>query len=117
MSAHDQNRDSLENESDFGREGRSSIPSSVLLRHIARNVQPVRAHGSPDEDAAARHKRRTKVESDARTFKCRHCNKTYLSYPALYTHMKTKHASPHDALPPGSGRSRGRPKKVFGAAQ
>jgi hypothetical protein len=25
---------------------------------------------------------------DGRDFKCKYCDKTYLSYPALYTHMK-----------------------------
>ncbi len=45
-------------------------------------------------------------------FKCQQCEKTYLSYPALYTHMKTKHANPVEVLPISAGRSRGRPKKV-----
>ena len=36
-------------------------------------------------------KRRTK-DADGRNHKCSFCAKTYLSYPALYTHLKNKHA-------------------------
>ena len=32
--------------------------------------------------------RRSKNDNDGRDFKCKHCDKTYLSYPALYTHCK-----------------------------
>ena len=38
------------------------------------------------------------------------CGKAYLSYPALYTHIKTKHNSSGGV----SGRGRGRPKKDNG---
>ena len=33
-------------------------------------------------------KRRSKNDVDGRDLKCKFCDKTYLSYPALYTHMK-----------------------------
>ena len=33
-------------------------------------------------------KRRSKNDNQGRDFKCKYCEKTYLSYPALYTHMK-----------------------------
>jgi len=33
-------------------------------------------------------KRRSKNDNMGRDFKCKYCEKTYLSYPALYTHMK-----------------------------
>ena len=33
-------------------------------------------------------KRRSKNDNQGRDFKCKYCDKTYLSYPALYTHMK-----------------------------
>jgi hypothetical protein len=36
----------------------------------------------------AKSKRRSKNDVDGRDFKCKYCDKTYLSYPALYTHMK-----------------------------
>ena len=58
-------------------------------------------------------KRRSKNDTDGRDHKCPYCDKTYLSYPALYTHLKTKHAKGPDGtpLPLNSGRGRGRPKK------
>ena len=51
-------------------------------------------------------KRATKKESDVRNYKCNFCDKSYLSYPALYTHCKQKHNTNNH-----SGRGRGRPKK------
>lgn len=51
-------------------------------------------------------KRATKKESDIRNYKCSYCDKSYLSYPALYTHCKQKHNTNNH-----SGRNRGRPKK------
>ena len=35
-------------------------------------------------------KRRTRKDDEGRNFNCT-CGKSYLSYPALYTHIKTKH--------------------------
>lgn len=51
-------------------------------------------------------KRRSKSEVEGRNFECKLCNKSYLSYPALYTHYKLKHNTNNS-----SGRGRGRPKK------
>lgn len=59
-------------------------------------------------------KRRSKTDSKNRNFVCG-CGKSYLSYPALYTHIKTK----HDGFNPqgttayslSSSKKRGRPKK------
>ena len=31
-------------------------------------------------------------KGQTRDFKCQVCERTYLSYPAMYTHMKNKHA-------------------------
>lgn len=59
-------------------------------------------------------KRRSKNDIQGRDHKCTFCDKTYLSYPALYTHMKNKHAKGPDGQPLinfNSGRGRGRPKK------
>jgi len=36
-------------------------------------------------------RRRSKNLSDGRNYKCDICVKAYLSYPALYTHLKSKH--------------------------
>ena len=51
-------------------------------------------------------KRRSKSEVEGRTFECKLCNKSYLSYPALYTHCKQKHNKNNSSV-----RGRGRPKK------
>ena len=51
-------------------------------------------------------KRTTKSESDIRNYRCSYCEKSYLSYPALYTHCKLKHNTNNHSL-----RGRGRPKK------
>lgn len=59
-------------------------------------------------------KRRSKNDVQGRDHKCSVCDKTYLSYPALYTHMKNKHAKGPDGQPLlqlNPGRGRGRPKK------
>ena len=57
-------------------------------------------------------KRRSKNETQGRTFICKLCEKSYLSYPALYTHCKQKHNTSNT-----SGRGRGRPKKDNGDNQ
>lgn len=69
-----------------------------------------------DENGKRRAKRRSKNDLDGRDYKCSYCPKTYLSYPALYTHMKTKHSNGSDSqqLLLNSGRGRGRPKKNAG---
>jgi len=66
------------------------------------------------EDDRKKQKRRSKNDVEGRDHRCQFCDKTYLSYPALYTHMKTKHAKGPDGQPLvafNSGRGRGRPKK------
>ena len=68
----------------------------------------------PDGASKKKQKRRSKNDVNGRDFKCTFCDKTYLSYPALYTHMKNKHAKGPDGQPLiafNSGRGRGRPKK------
>ena len=59
-------------------------------------------------------KRRSKNDNWGRDFNCKYCDKQYLSYPALYTHIKQKHSKGPDGEVvslPTSGRGRGRPKK------
>eukprot|EP00826_Nyctotherus_ovalis_P003862 TRINITY_DN1079_c0_g1_i2.p1 TRINITY_DN1079_c0_g1~~TRINITY_DN1079_c0_g1_i2.p1 ORF type:complete len:316 (-),score=74.37 TRINITY_DN1079_c0_g1_i2:164-1111(-) len=51
-------------------------------------------------------KRRSKHDVVGRDYKCDHCSKSYLSYPALYTHTKTKHVS--DPLPSRSAAGKSR---------
>lgn len=67
-----------------------------------------------DDPDRKKQKRRSKNDVQGRDHKCNYCDKTYLSYPALYTHMKNKHAKGPDGQPLisiNSGRGRGRPKK------
>lgn len=54
--------------------------------------------GNEEEGSAnkPRQKRRSKNDVQGRDHKCTFCDKTYLSYPALYTHMKNKHAKGPD---------------------
>lgn len=69
---------------------------------------------SNDNQDEGRRGRRSKHDNDGRVHKCAYCVKTYLSYPALYTHQKQKHSrGPGGELraPPTSGRGRGRPRK------
>lgn len=58
------------------------------------------------EEEVKKGHRRSKNDTEGRTFKCKICGKSYLSYPALYTHSKQKHNTSNS-----SGRGRGRPKK------
>lgn len=53
-------------------------------------------------------KRKSKNEIAGRNFECQDCHKSYLSYPALYTHRKIKHKTNI------SLGKRGRPKKDQG---
>lgn len=65
---------------------------------------------NPGQSMKTKGKRRSKNETEGRNYKCNQCDRTYLSYPALYTHIKTKHSVQGEA-PMTSGRGRGRPKK------
>lgn len=62
----------------------------------------------PKVEKKSKEKRRA---SDERVYKCNRCNKSYLSYPALYTHTKLKHVYTKDNSSITNGRMRGRPKK------
>ena len=57
--------------------------------------------------------RRSRNDPEGRDYKCQVCEKTYLSYPALYTHMKQKHALDPNGMHVNAHapRMRGRPKK------
>ena len=76
-------------------------------------LDPNMSDSDPD-GSKPKQKRRSKNDVQGRDHKCTFCDKTYLSYPALYTHMKNKHAKGPDGQPLinfNSGRGRGRPKK------
>jgi len=70
--------------------------------------------GADDNDTYGASKQRRTKDAEGRNHKCNFCSKTYLSYPALYTHLKNKHAKGPDGNPVATltvGRGRGRPKK------
>jgi len=67
--------------------------------------------GEPVGEGEPKGKRRSKHEQEGRNYKCHHCDKTYLSYPALYIHNKNKHKNTNEPITE-NGRGRGRPKKV-----
>jgi hypothetical protein len=62
-----------------------------------------------EQDKHKRH-RRSKNEQEGRSFACTYCSKSYLSNPALNSHLHTKHA---DILAENNiqKRKRGRPRK------
>lgn len=62
-----------------------------------------------NEEESKKGHRRSKNDTEGRTYKCKLCLKSYLSYPALYTHCRQKHNTCNT-----SGRGRGRPKKDTG---
>jgi len=70
------------------------------------NNKPDNVKESENNEPKKVRKRATKKESDIRNYKCTLCDKSYLSYPALYTHCKQKHNASNYSL-----RGRGRPKK------
>ena len=43
-----------------------------------------------EENHDEKRRRRPRSDEEGRNFSCS-CGKSYLSYPALYTHIKTKH--------------------------
>jgi hypothetical protein len=59
-----------------------------------------------DENNPNISRRRSRNQIEGRTHTCPTCLKSYLSYPALYTHRKLKHMGNNN-----TGRGRGRPKK------
>jgi hypothetical protein len=83
------------------------MPQS-LIREENQNSEPSNERNEENEEKKNPKllKRRSKSEIEGRNFECKLCNKSYLSYPALYTHYKLKHNTNNS-----SGRGRGRPKK------
>jgi len=73
-------------------------------------------HDKNDNQIKTQRKRRTKDEASKRDFICG-CGRSYVSYPAIYLHIKNKHNSirPPDTIIPENDEKekvkRGRPKK------
>lgn len=91
-------------------EHKNSLPEEPLpnIQFAGTNAQ------QPVDPMKPKQKRRSKNEVSGRDYICG-CGKTYLSYPALYTHIKTKHSgvNPCGTQQLQAGRGRGRPRKVL----
>ena len=79
---------------------------NTQINNFPENSQIEKPKENNDEKSQKHVKRRSKTDIEGRTFECKLCSKSYLSYPALYTHYKQKHNTNNS-----SGRGRGRPKK------
>ena len=87
------------------------LPDSILLEGM--NPTSIVLKNSPATvPASSKSRRRSKNVVEGRKFNCSYCDRTYLSHPALYMHIKTKHPNPNDGSKSVPGRSRGRPKKT-----
>jgi len=84
-----------------------------VLPEASQPAVPAPQQTAEQEQIKPKQKRRSKNERDGRNYVCG-CGKTYLSYPALYTHIKTKHdgQNPSGTQQLQAGRGRGRPRKV-----
>ena len=84
-----------------------------VLPEASQPAVPAPQQTTEQEQIKPKQKRRSKNEKDGRNYVCG-CGKTYLSYPALYTHIKTKHngQNPSGTQQLQVGRGRGRPRKV-----
>lgn len=110
MEAED-NNDDYQMEFDDDEEFNSNRKTS---QNIVRDKTPPNIQMKPP---GTKQKRRSKNDCKGRDYQCG-CGKTYLSYPALYTHIKTKH---HGKTPDGTNanqiqnkiKGRGRPRKNF----
>jgi len=67
----------------------------------------------PKEEHKTTKDKGNRKSEDARTYKCNKCTRTYLSYPALYTHTKLKHMYIGENASITNGRMRGRPRKLL----
>ena len=81
----------------------------------SQEIEQIDSQGSNSpQSSAPKAKRRSKNDAGERNFKCG-CGKDYLSYPALYTHIKQKHGGQQpagtDTATMRSHRGRGRPRK------
>lgn len=63
-----------------------------------------------EEEEKRKRARRSKADNDGRNYDCSFCGKSYLSYPALYTHKKNKHKEEERIADAVASKSRGRPK-------
>ena len=89
-------------------------PNNIHLndKDLTNSVSQVEPENNAQSEVNGEHssmkhiRRRSKKEVEGRNYICKICSKSYLSYPALYTHSKQKHNTNSSLT-----RSRGRPKK------
>lgn len=63
----------------------------IIIRIMGENKKEISWSSGGDCNKQGKNKRRTRNESNEnRNFSCR-CGKSYLSYPALYLHLRNKH--------------------------
>ena len=87
-----------------------------IKEEIKNSPIEIKLEPSNKNEKNIKQRRRTRNDLQNRDFTCG-CGKSYLSYPALYTHLKQKHKGiqPEGTiLPPTNGKgARGRPKVIF----
>ena len=90
--------------------------SPMMMAGMLPAQQPISsldADGEEKKDQSnSKDKSRRKI-ADGRVYKCSKCDKSYLSYPALYTHTKLKHIQTGETPSITNGRMRGRPRKAL----
>jgi len=92
------------------------VPSMAQLiqgqQIVTASAKPAQENGQPeDKSENPEMKGKGKDGRTSRVYKCTKCDKTYLSYPALYTHTKLKHLQHGETPSITNGRMRGRPRK------
>ncbi len=87
--------------------GSEQIAHNNITIHHEEKSQTNELSDENEDNIRKNLKRRSKKDFEGRNFVCKICSKSYLSYPALYTHYKQKHNTNNS-----SGRGRGRPKKL-----
>jgi hypothetical protein len=91
------------------------FPTKPVLLQPTKDSKRYDETREESKQEANKNKRRSKNDPNGRTYICG-CGKMYLSYPALYTHIKGKHdgINPEGTNAPQfkNGRGRGRPRKI-----
>ena len=96
----------IENPQHFDDPPNNNSNSENIMQIPPEEKSPAQELSDENEENNKKLKRRSKREVIGRNYICKLCSKSYLSYPALYTHYKQKHNTNNS-----SGRGRGRPKK------
>lgn len=82
----------------------AAVPVNVPAETVPKQQVSSAPNVVPADEGKISHKKENGV------YRCHKCERTYLSYPALYTHNKLKHPTPQ-LSPHVKTTNRGRPKK------